>query len=680
MIKSNPSRIILLTVGILLSCSCSIRNAHVFPKEFEVISPDSNITVNFTVGKESPYYSVFYGNKSLIKPSSMGFQFKNASPLNGNLKIIKIEREIVDEIWKPLWGTTDEIRNQYNQLTIELNEDKEPYREMILVFRIYNDGLGFRYILPDQKNLGEFNITSEDTKFRFAGDYKSFWIPADYDSYEHLYNETPISEIDSANTPITMETEDGLYLSIHEANLTDYAGMTLKRVEGEPYTLKCNLVPWSDGIKVKGRTPHSTPWRTIQIGREPGDLIESNLILNLNDPCVLEDVSWIEPGTYVGIWWEMHIGKSTWSRGPSHGATTENAKHFIDFASKHKIPALLIEGWNAGWEENWKGQDFTTPTEDYNLPEVVRYGREHGVKIIAHNETGGDALDYETQIDEAFSLYEKLGMPGVKTGYAGSIIPEGQHHHGQWMVNHYRKVIKKAAEHHLMIDAHEPIKPTGIRRTYPNFMTREGVRGMEFNAWSEGNPPEHTTILPFTRMLAGPLDYTPGIFDITFDKYRKDYRAHTTRAKQLALYPILFSGLQMIADLPENYEGQVGFEFLTHVPASWNETIVLNGKIGDYVTIARRCKGEWYIGSITDENPRKFRLPLNFLDTDRKYLAQIYSDGADAHWEHNPWPIDVKEFIVTSRDTLIALLAAGGGQAIRLIPASRENIENIPEY
>lgn len=647
-----------------------------------VSSPDGKVNINFILKDGVPYYSVLYDGNVVIQPSSLGFRFKKAEPMNTDFVVLDMSNKSINETWKPVWGKTKEISNHYNELLVKLKEKTELGRQMHLVFRAYNDGIGFRYILPEQPEFKDFEIISEETLFRFAGNHTAWWIPDEYDSYERLYKETPLSKAKAVNTPITMKTENGLYLSVHEADLTDYAGMTLTAVKGDPNTLESNLVPWPDDVKVKASTPHRTPWRTIQISADAGGLIESNLIVNLNDPCVIEDPSWIKPMKYMGIWWGMHIGKETWHIGPKHGATTANSKRHIDFAAKHGIPALLIEGWNTGWE-NWGKEgafNLTTPYPDFDLKEVIRWGREKGVVIIGHHETGGDAADYDKQIDSAFALYEKLGIPAVKTGYAGQIFPKGQHHHGQWMVNHYRRVVKKAAEHHIMIDAHEPIKPTGISRTYPNMMTREGVRGMEYNAWSDGNPPEHTTILPFTRMLAGPLDYTPGIFDLTFNRYKKDNRVYTTLAKQLALYVVLYSPLQMAADLPENYENQPAFTFIENVPVNWDETKVLNAEIGDFICIARKNGDSWYIGSITDENARSLEIPLTFLDSDKKYTAHIYTDASDADWETNPAAIKINKYLVSHSDTITASLARGGGQAVRITPATENEIKTLNDY
>ncbi len=648
----------------------------------KISSPNEKLSIQFSLINGIPHYSVNYAEKPVIVPSSLGFQFKEAPSLKQNFEIVESLQQDFSEVWNPVWGTSKAIKNEFNELIIHLKEKSPPNREMKLMFRAYDDGIGFRYFLPEQENLNDFQITAEETLFRFSDNHSCWWIPNDYESYEKLYQNTPLTQIVGVNTPFTMETTDGLYLSIHEADLTDYAGMTLERVRAEDYTLRSALVPWPDGIKVKASTPHRTPWRTIQIVENPGDLIESHLILNLNEPLAIEDPSWIKPMKYMGVWWGMHIRKYTWHSGPKHGATTEHALERIDYASKFGIPGLLIEGWNRGWEGWLKDVkfDFLTPYPDFDINKVVDYAKQKDIYIIGHHETGGDIPTYEAQMDSAFAYYDKLGIQAVKTGYAGEMKPEGMHHHGQWMVNHYRKVVKKAAEHKIMIDAHEPIKPTGISRTYPNMMTREGVRGMEYNAWSFGNPPEHTTIVPFTRMLAGPLDYTPGIFDLEFKEYQPENRVYTTRAKQLAYYAVLFSPLQMVADLPENYENQPEFEFIQKVPTTWDATNVLSGKIGDFVSIARKKGDTWYVGSITDEKKRELKLSLNFLDSEQPYVAQVFSDGAGADWKTNPNPVKIEKFIVNSGQTWTASLAPGGGQAIILSPATEDDLKKIPEY
>ena len=634
----------------------------------EIQSPDKTVSVVFELKDGEIFYSVNYRERLVISPSQMGFILKDVPSINSDFNVISSEKSEFAETWQPVWGTSKTIRNHYNELFVRLIENSDRKAKLDICFRVFDDGVGFRYIFPEQDNLKKLEILSEQTQFRFTDNHKVWWIPANYDSYEMLYQGTPLGEMQAANTPVTIETTDGIYLSLSEADLTDYAEMTLKPVDNEDYTLECDLVPWPDGIKVKATTPHRTPWRTIQIAEQPGELIESHLILNLNEPCKIEDTSWIEPMKYVGIWWGMHIGKYTWHAGTTHGATTENVKRYIDFASENGIKGMLIEGWNQGWETWLSGinmQDYLHPYPDFDLEEVVRYADENGVKIIGHHETGGNVPEYERQVEEAFDLYEKLGIHAVKTGYAGKMWQEGMYHHGQYMVNHYRKIVKLAAEHHIMIDAHEPIKPTGISRTYPNMLTREGVRGMEYNAWSEGNPPEHTTILPFTRMLAGPLDYTPGIFNLRFDEH-DNYRVSTTLAKQLAYYVILYSPLQMAADLVENYVDEPAFKFIQDVPVTWDDTHILNGKIGDYISIARKSGDEWFIGSITDENPRILEIPLNFLDSDQKYKATVYSDALGTDWENNPAEIEIGKYSLKSEDNIKVALSPSGGIAVKL--------------
>ena len=636
-----------------------------------VRSPDGNIEVAFSLRRGVPHYRVYYAGKPVIVPSSLGFTFRKADALAEGFEIEEAGISSFDETWTPVWGQRKEIRNNYNELRVTLVQRATGPRRMTVVFRVFDDGVGFRYEIPRQEGLESFEIMSEKTRFTFAADHSAWHIPADPDSYEHLYRNTPLSAVKAVATPVTMETADGLFISLHEAALTDYPEMTLSAVWRKDLMLESNLVPWPDGARVKGETPLQTPWRTIQLADSPGGLIESSLILNLNEPCVIEDTSWIKPMKYIGIWWGMHIGKYSFHIEPAHGATTENAKRYIDFASRHGIQGVLIEGWNTGWDR-WGQKDAYSYTEsypDFDLEEVTRYAREKGVAIIGHHETGGDVPSYEEQLDDALDLYQEVGISAIKTGYAGQIYPRGQFHHGQHMVRHYRMVVEKAARRGFMLDVHEPIKPTGISRTYPNMMTREGVRGQEYNAWSEGNPPEHTTILPFTRMLAGPLDYTPVIFDVMYEQYKPGNRVRSTLAKELALFVVLYSPVQMAADLIENYEGHPAFKFIVDAPVDWDDTRVLNGKIGDYVTIARRSRDAWFIGSITDESARELAVELSFLEPGRDYLATIYADAPGADWETDPHAYEIRERRVDSRTVLDMSLAPGGGQAIGIVPA-----------
>ena len=538
-------------------------------------------------------------------------------------------------------------------------------------------------------------ILAENTNFNLTDDHTCWWQPGDWDIYEHLYRTTPLCKIDAVNsqsknplaqtyipenavnTPVTMKTSDGVYLCFHEADVNNYAGATL-RVDTVNLSLQTALVGNDSGVKVKAKVPFNSPCRTIIITDKPGDIVTSKLVLNLNEPNRIGDVSWFKPMKYVGIWWEMHLGKSSWDMASGkHGATTANAKRYIDFAARNGIKGLLVEGWNTGWE-HWIGFeeregifDFVTPYPDYNLKEVVRYAKSKGVSLIMHHETSAAPRTYERQLDSAYRLMQSLGIHSVKTGYVGKIIPKGEYHQGQWMVNHYRKVIETAARYQIAVDAHEPFKGTGEWRTYPNVIARENFRGQEFNAWSVdgGNPPEHLTILPFTAQLAGPMDYTPGIFNIKLKPYKPDNQVNSTLAYQLALYVVIYSPIQMVADLPENYEGHPAFQFIRDVGVDWEQTVVLGAAIGDYIAIAReeRYSGRWFIGAITDENPRDLSLKLDFLKPNVKYKATLYLDGPDAHWDKNPTSYRIETREVDS-NTVIDLKLAPGGAAISLFP------------
>ena len=684
----------LLSISFLVSLSCSSNK-----NQFAVFSPDKSIELKFFNNEESKAgYLVDFLKNRVIDTSYFSFNFKDQQLFGANLEIVNSYTSSFDETWETVWGEQRFIRNNYNELKVELKEKGEDGRKCFVVFRVFNDGVGFRFEFPEQENLKDIVILDENTRFNLTGNLTCWWTPGDWDIYEHLFNTTRFTEIDAlskrdhsslaqtyipenaVNTPITMKTDDGIYISILEANLTNYSDMTLK-VDKENLLLQSELVGNDSGIKVKTKTPFVTPWRLILIGDEAGDLVSSRTILNLNEPNGLNDVSWIKPTKYMGIWWEMHLGKSTWDmKSGRHGATTENAKRHIDFASKNGIDAVLIEGWNTGWD-HYLGSDkrefifdFLTPYPDYDIEDVVQYADERNVKIIMHHETYTDIMAYEQQLDTAFALCKSLGIHAVKTGYVGKIIPKGEYHHGQWMVNHYRKVMEKAAEYEVMVNVHEPIKPTGLRRTYPNLMSAEGLRGQEFNAWSSdgGNPPEHLTIVPFTRMLSGPIDYTPGIFDIKFDKYKPNNQVNTTLAHQLALYVVIYSPLQMAADLPENYEGHPAFQFIRDVGVDWDTSIVINGEIGEFIIMARKERNtdNWFLGSITDESKRTIDISLNFLDEGKEYTAIIYSDDGNSHWDKNPTAFRIKRKTVHSFDSLKLELATGGGTAISFIPAT----------
>ena len=687
----------------LLSCNQS-NQANI------VSSPGKINQIEFFLSSDgTPHYLVKHQGQIVIDTSSMGFDFKNTPSFKSGFKSINSNQQSFNETWEMPWGEQRFVKNHYNELIVELQEILAPQRKLNICFKAYDDGIGFRYEFPKQEGIDSLIIMDENTEFQLTGNHTAWWIPGDWDIYEHLYHTTKISEIDAlalvdhnslaqtyipenaVNTPVTMRTAEGLHLSFHEANLTDYAGMTLK-VDTASLKLTSELVGSSrNGYKVKRALPFKTPWRTIQIADKAAGLIESKLILNLNEPNKLGDVSWFEPKKYMGIWWEMHIDVASWDYGMTldkngkwvdsgkahgrHGATTQNAKRYIDFAAKNNIKGVLVEGWNTGWER-WIGFedregvfDFITPYPDYDLEYLAKYAKDKGVEIIMHHETSAAPRTYEQQMDTAYKLMKRLGIHSAKTGYVGKIIPKGEYHHGQWMVNHYRKVLETAAKYQIAINAHEPIKATGIRRTYPNAIAREGLRGQEFNAWAAdgGNPPEHLPIVAFTRMLAGPIDFTPGVFDIRLPS-KPNNQINTTLAQQLALYVVIYSPIQMACDLPKNYENQPAFQFIRNVGVDWEQSLVLNGEVGNFVSIARQEKesGNWFVGSITDENPREITLDFDFLEAGKTYRAKIYKDGPKAHYKNNPLDISMEETEISKNTKMAFKLAAGGGLAISL--------------
>ncbi|GET29481.1 alpha-glucosidase [Prolixibacter sp. SD074] len=635
-----------------------------------VIAPDEKLNLTFYLDHEGkPFYSAKLGEKPLFYKSQLGFELKGAPNLLDDFIATRFDRDQVDQTWTQPWGEQKEIKNNYRELKIELKEQHGLHRKMNIIFRVYNEGFAFRYEFPEQENLKDFEISNEVTGFAFSGDHTAWSVPAYGDNrYEYLYSSHPLSELtDTVCTPLTLETKSGNYISIHEAALVDYASMSLYHSGNNKF--RCDLVPWSDGVKVKTSAPRVTPWRTALVSSTAAGLLNSRMILNLNEPNKLGDVSWIKPTKFVGVWWSLHLGKETWQYSPTHGANTQNVMKYIDFAAKAGIGAVLVEGWNKGWED-WKFS-FTKPYPDFDIKKITDYARKKGVQLIGHNETGADVTNYEQQLDSAFNFYQKYGVHYVKTGYVGSRVNGKEWHHGQFMVNHYIHVVQEAAKRHIMLDVHEPIIPTGLRRTYPNLMSGEGARGQEYNAWSEdgGNPPEHTTILPFTRLLAGPMDFTPGIFELTLKNKRKN-QVNTTLAKQLALYVVIYSPLQMVPDLPENYQGNPAFQFIHDVPVDWEYSEAINGEIGDYVTVIRKDRNsrDWYLGAITDEDPRKIEIPLGFLAKGRKYTAEMYLDGSGANDNNNPGSIEITQKEVNHRSTLRLDLAPGGGAAIRFTP------------
>ena len=650
-----------------------------------IASPGGVLLVSVDVnGEGRPEYSVTRLGRTVIAPSRLGFILTDAPKLERQFAITGSSERSVDERWEQPWGERRFVRNRYKELRVSLAETVAARRRLDVVFRVFDDGVGFRYEFPDQESLKSVNIAEEITEFAVADPATAWWIPAfQWNREEYLYNRTAITEVGVAQTPMTIRTDDGLHIAFHEASLVDYSGMNLQN-EGKG-RFRAVLTPSSLGPKVSRTAPFATPWRTMQIADRAGGLVENDLILNLNEPNKLGDVRWVEPFKYVGVWWEMHLDKSSWGPGPRHGATTANVKRYIDFAARHGFRGVLVEGWNKGWNDDWfaNGSDFsfTEAYPDFDIVELARYARQKGVRLVGHHETGGNIAVYEPQLEAALDLYRTLGIDAVKTGYVADMggvrvrSPDGrirfEWHEGQEMARHHLKVVTEAAERRIAINPHEPVKDTGLRRTYPNWVSREGARGMEFNAWGvPPNPPEHEANLVFTRLLAGPMDFTPGVISLE----GKGQPIQTTIAKQLALYVVIYSPIQMAADLPENYEANPRpFQFIKDVPVDWSESRVLNGEIGDYVTIARkdRASENWYIGSITDEQGRLLDVPLDFLTPGRRYRAQIYRDGADADFRTNAKSIVIEERNVTSSDRLTIRLAPGGGQAIRLIAGGR---------
>ena len=652
-----------------------------------VASPDGRNVVTVTVRQGTLSYSLDRQGKPLLLPSRLGFDFRGAPPLGDSVRIVDSARTKVDETWTQPWGEVARVRDQHNELRVTAEETTSRHRRFVVAFRAFDDGVAFRYELPEQPGLGDFEIMDERTEFTFAQNARAWWIPSNkprLDRSEFLYAASPLSTLDSIQTPVTLELGDGhTAVVIHEADLVDYPRMFLAGRGMENNSLRAALAPMADGVKARGRTPFETPWRTIQVASSVKELAPSLLGLKLNPPSAISNTSWIKPMKYVGIWWGMHMNVWTWSSGPKHGATTENTKRYIDFAAKNGFGGVLVEGWNVGWDGDWIANrnafSFTKPYPDYDLPGVAAYAKQKGVKLIVHNETSGGLANYERQLDSAYTLYQSLGVDAIKTGYVTDTMGGNHSHYSQVAVRHHRKVIETAAKYGIMVDVHEPIHDTGERRTWPNMMSREGARGQEYNAWSGdgGNPPEHETILFFTRLLSGPMDFTPGIFDIQeirgAGRPRRvdESRVRTTLAKQLALYVVLYSPVQMAADLIENYEGQPAFKFIKDVAVDWDTTRVIEGKIGDYVVVARRERNaqSWYIGAITDEEGRTFDVPLTFLTPGKKYVAEIYADGPGANWATNPLPVAISSKPVDSTSRLRMVLAPGGGQAVRIRPA-----------
>ncbi|HJU87998.1 MAG TPA: glycoside hydrolase family 97 protein [Gemmatimonadaceae bacterium] len=650
-----------------------------------VSSPDGRNEIAVEVRDGALTYSVRRNGQLVLLPSKLGFDFKGAPTLRDSVAIVDSVRRSYDTTWTQPWGEVARVRDRHNELRVSVAEQKAPRRRFAVVFRAFDDGVAFRYELGDTTGSRDFEIMEELTEFTLADDARAWWIPSNRpepDRQEILFSSGRVSRLDSVHTPLTMQMNGGTHVVIHEANLVDYAGMYLARTG--PRTLRSTLARWADGVAVRGRTPFVTPWRTIQLADRVEDLVPSVLTLKLNPPSRIADTRWITPMKYNGIWWSLHINVETWGSGPKHGATTANAKRYLDFAAANGLGGTLVEGWNPGWEHDWFGSGvakfvFTRAYPDFDLADVAGYARQKGLTLIGHHETANDIDPYERELDSAMALYQRVGVRAVKTGYVGDLTEHGHAHQSQFVVRHHRRVIEVAARHNISLIVHEPIKDTGERRTWPNMLSREGARGQEFNAWGAegGNPPEHETILFFTRMLSGPMDFTPGIFDIEIKRPTgtprrpEEPRPRTTLAKQLALYVVLYSPVQMAADLPENYQGQPAFKFIRDVAVDWDTTRVLQGRIGDYVIVARKAKGrdEWFVGAISDEEGRTFDVPLRFLTAGRRYVAEVYADGPNAHWRDAPLPVTISSRPVTSATRLRMVLAPGGGQAIRIRPA-----------
>ncbi|GEA05594.1 alpha-glucosidase [Alteromonas sp. KUL42] len=663
--------------------------------EVTVKSPNKQLSLTFTDTNNIAQYRIDFEGKPVLGEGKLGFTFAEAAPMYRDFTVKEVSRNSVDNTWAQPWGEQTLIRDHHNELLVQFVSETDSQNTFLVRARVFDDGVGFRYEVPSQDKRV---ITRELTEFNFVDSHKAtaYWIPAHgRERYEYLYRTTPLQEVYKAHTPFTVKYDNGVHVAIHEAALVDYAGMSLDKQELGRFSAA--LAPRHDGSLVHKNGPFTTPWRTVTIGDKATDLVNSYIALNLNEPNKLGDVSWIEPGKYVGIWWGMHIDDFTWGSGDKHGATTENTLRYMDFAAEHGFDGVLVEGWNIGWDGDWIANSelfsFTQSYPDFDLEKVTQYGKEKGVKLIGHHETSGGITNYEAQMEEGFALYQKVGVSQIKTGYVAhgqnlkvrddNNLMRYEFTDSQRVVNHFIHNVKTAAKYQLSINTHESVKDTGLRRTYPNWISRESARGQEYNSgWAAPNPPEHIPMLAFTRMLAGPMDFTPGIFN--FDYIRKNdggvewgksnvMRPQTTIAKQLAQYVVLYSPIQMATDLPKNYEAKPdAFQFIKDVPTDWSESIALQGEVGDFIVMARKARAhkgysadDWFVGAITDENAIDLTIPLDFLDKDKKYEAQIYVDGKDAHWETNPYALTIEHKKVTTTDTLSLHLAASGGAAVR---------------
>ena len=683
----------------------------------EISSPDKNLKLKFSVtGNGVPTYELNYKNKAVIKNSKLGIETKDVPSFLEGFTVTKVENNTFDETWTPVWGEQKSIRNNYNELLVTLSQKSVKDRLIRIRFRVFNDGLGFRYEFPEQKELSYFIIKEERTQFALAGDHKTFWLPGDFDTQEYSTVTSNLSEIrgkmkdavtpnasqqtfsdTGVQTPLMMKSNDGLYINIHEAALVDYSAMSLE-LDDKNFILNSFLTPDAIGDKGYLQAPTQSPWRTVVVSDKATEILASKMILNLNEPTKYKDVSWIKPVKYVGVWWEMITGKSSWAYNDltsvklgetdysktkpngKHAANTAHVKEYIDFASQHGFDAVLVEGWNEGWED-WFGKskdyvfDFVTPYPDFDVKELHKYAASKNVKMMMHHETSGSIRNYERHMDKAYQFMVDNGYTSVKSGYVGDIIPRGEYHYGQWANNHYLYAVTKAADYKIMVNAHEAVRPTGLSRTYPNLIGNEAARGTEYESFG-GNNADHTTILPFTRLMGGPMDYTPGIFQTKVNVYNPDNNSfiHTTLAKQLALYVTMYSPLQMAADLPETYNKHLdAFQFIKDVAIDWDETYILEAEPGDYITIARKAKGknEWFVGGITDENKRVGNVNFDFLPKGKTYEAIIYADGQDADYINNPQSYEIKKMKVTSKTKLKQPMATSGGFAISIKEISK---------
>ena len=691
-----------------------------------ITSPNGQLKLNFSVNAQGePVYELFYKGKNVINPSKLGLELKNDSGLMNGFTLANASTSTFDETWQPVWGEVKHIRNHYNELVVTLNQ-KVHDRNMIIRFRLFNDGLGFRYEFPLQKNLNYFIVKEERTQFAMTGDHTAFWIPGDYDTQEYDYTESKLSEIrglmDEAitenssqtqfsptgvQTSLQMKTAEGLYINLHEAALVDYSCMHLN-LDDKNFVFESWLTPDAVGNKGYLQAPCTSPWRTVIVSDDARDILASKITLNLNEPCAYEDVSWIKPVKYVGVWWEMIAGKSSWAYTddlPSiklgetdytktkpngrHGANNENVKKYIDFAAKHGFDQVLVEGWNEGWED-WFGKskdyvfDFVTPYPDFDIKMLNAYAKSKGVRLMMHHETSGSIRNYERHMDKAYQFMVDNGYNAVKSGYVGNMIPRGEHHYGQWLNNHYLYAVKKAADYKICVNAHEAVRPTGLCRTYPNLIANESARGTEYEAFG-GSKPFHTTLLPFNRLIGGPMDYTPGIFDTKLDFMGTlpHGQVQTTLAKQLALYVTLYSPLQMAADLVENYEKHMdAFQFIKDVAVDWDDSKYIEAEPGDYITIARKAKGtnNWFVGGITDENARTATFTLDLLEPGKQYAATLYADGKDADYQANPTSYQIKKGIVTHKTKISVKEARSGGFALSLFEATSTDKKSLKKW